>query len=61
MSEENVTDDETLCYSYEVNVIVQVFGKSREEADDRLNRDGGYISKRTVVFKHSTPVYNEKE
>ena len=60
-----VTDDfsnmykDTSCYTYEVVMLVQVIAPDKSIADAKLDRDGGYISKREVNFKHSTLLYKD--
>ena len=50
---------DTSCYTYEVTMLVQVLAPAREIADAKLDQDGGYISKRTVEFKHSTLLHKD--
>lgn len=50
---------DTSCYTYEVTMLVQVLAPSREIADAKLNQDGGYVSKRDVVFINSTLLYKD--
>lgn len=50
---------DTSCYTYEVVMLVQVLAPDKEIADAKLNQDGGYVSKRDVVFKHSTLLYKD--
>jgi hypothetical protein len=50
---------DTLCYTYEVVMLVQIIAPSKEIADEKLDRDGGYVSKRDVVYKHSTLIYKD--
>jgi hypothetical protein len=50
---------DTSCYTYEVTMVVQVLAPNRELADAKLEQDGGYVSKRTVVFKDSTLLYQD--
>jgi hypothetical protein len=40
-------------------MLVQVLAPDKEVADVKLDRDGGYISKRNVVFKHSVLLYKD--
>jgi hypothetical protein len=49
---------ETSCYTYEVSMIIQIFAKDEVEAKERLDRDGGYISKREVKLKDAVHVYS---
>ena len=50
---------DTLCYTYEVTMIVQVLAPDRDIADAKLNQDGGHVSKRDVVFVKSTVLYKD--
>jgi hypothetical protein len=50
---------DTFCYTYEVTMLVQILAPTKEIADEKLDRDGGYISKRDVVFKNSTLLYKD--
>jgi hypothetical protein len=61
--EKSIMDmSETYCYTYEVTVVVQIIAPNKEIADERLNTDGGYVSKREVKFLDSIFLYkNNKE
>jgi hypothetical protein len=50
---------DTSCYTYEVVMLVQVMAPDKEIADEKLDKDGGYISKRTVTLKKSTLLYKD--
>jgi len=50
---------DTSCYTYEVTMLVQVLAPTKEIADAKLDQDGGYVSKRDVVFKHSTLLHKD--
>jgi hypothetical protein len=56
--EDLVNKMETHCYTYEVNMIIQVFARSEEEAKEKLDREGGYISKRVVELKDAVRLYS---
>ena len=49
---------ETACFTYEISMIVQVLAPTREEADERLEQEGGFVSMRTVTFKDFVPIYS---
>jgi hypothetical protein len=49
---------ETSCYSYEVLMVVQVLAENKESADEKLDKDGGYVTKRQVLLKDVSPLYN---
>ena len=50
---------DTSCYTYEVTMVVQVLAPNKELADAKLDQDGGYVSRRDVVFKDSTLLYKD--
>lgn len=52
---------ETSCYTYEVNMVVQILAPTREEADSKLESEGGFVSMRTVTFKDFVPLYSGPE
>jgi len=49
---------ETSCYSYEVLMVVQILAENRESAEEKLDKEGGYVSKRQVLLKDVSPLYN---
>ena len=50
---------DTSCYTYEVTMLIQILAPSREIADAKLEKEGGYISKRDVTFKSSTLLFKD--
>ena len=50
---------DTSCYTYKVTMLVQVLAPAREIANEKLNQDGGYVSKRDVEFLSSTLLYKD--
>lgn len=54
-------EKETNCYTYKVDMIIQVFAENLEQANDRLESNGGYISSREVVLLDSNTVYTGKD
>ena len=63
MTENQISREElTSCFTYEVTMLVQILAKDKEEADLKLHKEGGYISKRKVSFKDMVSLYSgEKE
>jgi hypothetical protein len=49
---------ETSCYSYEVLMVIQILAENKESADEKLDKEGGYVSKRQVLLKDVSPLYN---
>lgn len=48
----------TSCFTYEVNMIIQVLAEDRETADSKLDREGGYVSRRDVILKDVAYLYD---
>lgn len=53
-----IQDDVTNCYTYEVKMIIQVLAKDEETAKEKLDKDGGYVTKRDVELKDSISLYS---
>jgi len=51
----------TLCYSYEVTMVIQIFAETEESAKDKLDSDGGFVSRRSIVLKDTVPLYSGEE
>ena len=51
----------TVCYSYEVTMVVQIFAEDEESAKEKLDKDGGFVSKRDVVLKDAITLYSGEE
>lgn len=51
-------DDVTHCYTYEVKMIIQILAKDEEAAKEKLDKDGGYVTKRDVELKDSISLYS---
>ena len=61
LQSEKKTAKETSCYTYEVTMVIQVLASTKGEADEKLDREGGFISKRDVSFKNSVSLYSEEQ
>ena len=53
-------EKETNCYTYKVEMTVQVFAENLEQANDRLNENGGYVSSREVTLLDTNTVFEGK-
>lgn len=53
-----IHDDVTNCYTYEVKMIIQILAKDEETAREKLDKDGGYVTKRDVELKDSISLYS---
>lgn len=47
---------ETKVFTYEVKMIVSVFDTDDKSAQGKLDRDGGFVSKRDVVLLDAQPI-----
>jgi hypothetical protein len=54
-------EKETNCYTYKVQMVVQVFAEDLEQANARLDENGGYISSREVTLLDSNVVFTGKD
>ena len=50
--------EKTSCFTYEITMTVQVFAETLEEADQKVDAEGGYVSRRDVVLKDTVKVYD---
>ena len=56
MAKESKEQKETKVFTYEVKMIVSIFDTDEKSAQDKLDRDGGYVSKRDVVLLDAQPI-----
>jgi len=49
----------TKCYTYEIKLLIQVLAENKDAADDRLEKEGGYVSRRDVDFISETQVWED--
>jgi hypothetical protein len=50
--------EETSCYTYEVNMVIQVLAEDEESAREQLDKNGGYVTSRKVKLMDSIALYN---
>ncbi len=55
--------EKTNCYTYKVEMIIQILAKDLPTAADRLNTIGGHITSRKVELLETTqlPIVSEKK
>lgn len=51
-------EEETRCYTYEVKMLVQVLADTEDNAKQKLDKDGGYVTKREVSLKDTISLYS---
>ena len=52
-------NETTSCYSYKVEMVVQVLAKDEKTARELLDKNGGYVSSRNVTLVDSVALYTE--
>lgn len=51
-------NEETSCYSYKVEMVVQILAKDEATAKEQLDKSGGYVSNRTVTLMDSVSLFS---
>ena len=46
-------------FTYNVNMLIQILGDDEEEAKKRLDKEGGFVSKREVTLVNTAELHNE--
>ena len=55
-----MADNETTsCYSYKVEMVVQILAPDEKSAREKLDANGGYVSSRNVILMDSVHLYTE--
>jgi len=54
-------NETTSCYSYRVEMIIQILAKDEKTAREQLDKNGGYISSRKVNLMDVVELYAEVE
>ncbi len=50
--------DSTKCYTYAVTMIIQVLADNEQSAKEKLDKEGGYVTKRTTVLVDAISLFN---
>jgi hypothetical protein len=53
------TSEATSCFSYKVEMVVQILAKDEKTAKEQLDKSGGYVSSRNVTLVDSVTLYTE--
>ena len=53
--------EETTCYTYKVEMIVQILAEDEPKAADQLEKNGGYVTSRKVTLMDSISLFNGKD
>lgn len=51
----------TSCFTYEVTMTVQVFAENLEEANRKIEAEGGHVSRRNVLLKDTVKIFDGSE
>lgn len=54
-------EKETNCYTYKVEMVIQVIAEDLDQANERLEANGGYVSSRQVTLLDSNLVYTNDD
>jgi hypothetical protein len=58
---EKKEEKETICFTYEVKMVIQVFAEDLEKASEKLEKEGGYVSSRKVSLLNKNVVFTESK
>lgn len=53
--------EDTSCYTYKVEMIIQILAEDEIKASDQLEKNGGYVTSRKVTLMDSVPLFNGKD
>lgn len=58
---EKKEEKETICFTYEVKMVIQVFAEDLTKANEKLDTEGGYVSSRRVSLLNKNTVFTESK
>jgi hypothetical protein len=50
--------EDTSCYTYKVEMIIQILAEDEPKALEQLEKNGGYVTSRKVTLMDSVPLFN---
>jgi hypothetical protein len=50
--------EDTSCFTYKVEMIVQILAEDEVKASEQLEKNGGYVTSRKVILMDSVPLFN---
>lgn len=53
--------EETSCFTYKVEMIIQILAEDELKASEQLEKNGGYVTSRKVTLMDSVPLFNGKD
>ena len=60
MKEKTEKTEVTNCYTYKVEMIIQVLAEDEKSAAEQLEKSGGYVTTRKVNLMDSVSLFNGK-
>ena len=54
-------NEKTNCFTYKVEMVVQILSKDEATAREQLDKNGGYVSNRTVKLMDSVSLFSGDE
>lgn len=60
-NEEKKKATATHCYTYEINMIVQILAEDEKTAREQLDKQGGYVTRRDVALADSVALFSGKK
>jgi hypothetical protein len=58
MTKKAGTTEDTTCYTYKVEMLIQILAKDEPTALEQLEKSGGYVTNRQVTLMDSVALYN---
>ena len=52
--------EDTSCFTYKVEMVVQILAEDEAKASEQLEKSGGYVTSRTVTLMDSVSLFNGK-
>ena len=53
--------EKTSCYTYKVEMIIQVLAKDQQTAQKKLESEGGYVTKRSVTLQDTVALFDGEQ
>lgn len=50
--------EETVCFTYRVEMIVQILAPNESLASEKLEDKGGHVTSRSITLMDSVPLFN---
>ena len=53
--------EKTSCYTYKVEMIIQVLAKDQQTAQKKLESEGGYVTKRSLTLQDTVALFDGEQ